>query len=85
LVIQRVYAQENGNFNNVHVWTYGLLLRRIREVAEEYGISVIYVDEEAPHRDARYMVTDAASGYTEDCSSARTLNESVFNADLAAA
>jgi putative transposase len=38
-------AQENGNFNNVHVWTYGLLLRRIREVAEEYGIRVIYVDE----------------------------------------
>ncbi len=41
----RYIAQENGNFNNVHVWTYGYLLRRIREVAEEYGISVIYVDE----------------------------------------
>jgi putative transposase len=38
-------TQENGNFNNVHVWTYGYLLRRIRGVAEEYGISVIYVDE----------------------------------------
>jgi putative transposase len=38
-------AQENGNFNNVHVWTYRYLLRRIAEVAEEYGISVIYVDE----------------------------------------
>jgi putative transposase len=38
-------AQENGNFDNNHVWTYGLLLRRIREVAEEYGIRVIYVDE----------------------------------------
>jgi putative transposase len=38
-------AQENGNFNNIHVWTYGYLLRRIREVAEEYGIRVIYVDE----------------------------------------
>jgi putative transposase len=38
-------AQENGNFNNVHVWTYGYLLRRIGEVAEEYGITVMRVDE----------------------------------------
>jgi len=38
-------AQENGDFNNVHVWTYGYLLRRIYEVAEEYGIAVVYVDE----------------------------------------
>jgi putative transposase len=38
-------AQERGNFNNVHVWTYGYLLRRIREVVEEYGITVIYTDE----------------------------------------
>ncbi len=38
-------AQENGNFNNVQVWTYGYLLRRIYEVAEEYGIAVAYVDE----------------------------------------
>jgi putative transposase len=39
-------AQENGNFNNVHIWTYGYLLRRIYEVAEEYGITVVYVKEE---------------------------------------
>jgi len=38
-------AQENGNFNNVHVWTYGYLLRRVYEVAEEYGIAVVYTDE----------------------------------------
>jgi len=41
----RHIAQENGNFNNVHIWSYGYLLRRIAEVAEEYGIDVIYVDE----------------------------------------
>jgi putative transposase len=59
----RYIAQRNGDFNNVHVWTYGLLLRRISEVAEEYGIKVIYVDErEVPHRDAHYMVMDAVSG-----------------------
>jgi putative transposase len=38
-------AQENGDFNNVHVWTYSYLLRRIYEVAEEYGITIIYVNE----------------------------------------
>jgi putative transposase len=38
-------AQENGDFNNNHVWTYDYLLRRIGEVAEEYGITVIHVDE----------------------------------------
>jgi hypothetical protein len=38
-------VQENGNFGNVHVWTYGYLLRRIYEVAEEYGITVVYTDE----------------------------------------
>jgi putative transposase len=38
-------AQENGNFDNNRVWTYRYLLKRIAEVAEEYGISIIYVDE----------------------------------------
>jgi len=38
-------SQENGNFNNVHVWTYGYLLRRLSEVSEEYGITVVFVDE----------------------------------------
>jgi putative transposase len=30
-------VHENGSFDNVHVWMYGYLLRRISEVAEEYG------------------------------------------------
>jgi putative transposase len=38
-------AQDNGNFDNVHVWTYRYLLKRISEVAKEYGIDVVYVDE----------------------------------------
>jgi putative transposase len=41
----RYITQENGNFNNVHIWTYEYLLRRIADVAEEYGIDVVYVDE----------------------------------------
>ena len=35
----------NGDFDNVHAWTYGLLLRRLSEVAKEYEISVIYANE----------------------------------------
>ncbi|MGC8570193.1 MAG: zinc ribbon domain-containing protein [Caldivirga sp.] len=42
----RYTAQENGNFNNVHVWTYGYLLRRLEEVGEEYGVEVILSNEE---------------------------------------
>ncbi len=38
-------AQRNGDFNNAHVWTYNYLLKRISEVSEEYGITVIYVNE----------------------------------------
>jgi len=38
-------AQENGNFNTVQVWSYGYLLRRLSDVSEEYGISIIFVDE----------------------------------------
>jgi len=38
-------AQGNGNFNNVHVWSYGYLLRRVSEVSEEYGIAVVFIDE----------------------------------------
>jgi len=38
-------AQQNGNFNTVQIWSYGYLLRRLNEVSEEYGISIISVDE----------------------------------------
>jgi len=38
-------AQENGDFNNVHVWSYGYLLRRVSEVSGEYGMTVVFIDE----------------------------------------
>jgi len=41
----RYIAQKNGNFNNTHVWTYRYLLKRIKEVAEEYGMTAVYVGE----------------------------------------
>jgi putative transposase len=77
-------TQENGDFNNVHVWTYRYLLKRISEVAEEYRISVIYVDE--AYTSSRCPLHGDGCGvriirglfrYT-------TMNK-VFNADLVAA
>jgi len=41
----RYIAQKNGNFNNTHVWTYRYQLKRIKEVAEEYGMTAVYMGE----------------------------------------
>jgi len=38
-------AQQNGNFNVSNVWSYGYVIKRLNEAAEEYGMSVIQVDE----------------------------------------
>jgi len=38
-------AQENGGFTTVQVWSYSYLLRRLSEVGEEYGITVVFIDE----------------------------------------
>ena len=41
----KMISQNNGDFNNVQVWNYGYLLKRLVEVAEEYGIEVMFVNE----------------------------------------
>ncbi len=38
-------SQRSGDFYTVNIWHYSYLLRRLQEVAEEYGIKVILVDE----------------------------------------
>ena len=38
-------VQQKGNFNVVNVWSYKQVIDRIKEVAEEYGITAIEVDE----------------------------------------
>jgi putative transposase len=77
-------AQENGNFDNVHVWTYGLLLRRIREVAEEYGIRVIYVDEAGTSTRCPLHGDGCGIRVYRGLLKCTQLNE-IFNADIAAA
>ncbi len=44
-IAQRGDGNGKLNFERVHVWTYRLLLRRLKEVAWEYGITVVEVDE----------------------------------------
>jgi putative transposase len=77
-------AQENGSFDNVHVWTYGLLLRRLSEVAEEYRIDVVYVDES--YTSSRCPIHGDGCGVriSRGLFKCTTMNK-VFNADLAAA
>ena len=77
-------AQENGGFNNVHVWTYRYLLRRISEVAEEYGITVIYVNE--AHTSSRCPIHGHNCGrrIKRGLFKCTALNK-VFNADLVGA
>ena len=80
----RYIMQRNGDFNNVHVWTYGLLLRRIAEVAEEYGINVIYVDERGTSSRCPLHGDGCGVRIHRGLFKCTTTNKA-FNADLAAA
>ena len=77
-------AQRNGNFNNIHVWTYRYLLRRIAEVAEEYGISVIYVDEAGTSTRCPIHGDGCGIRVYRGLFRCTQLNE-IYNADIAAA
>ena len=77
-------AQENGNFNNVHVWTYGYLLRRVYEVAEEYGIAVVYVNEAYTSSKCPIHGERCGSRVKRGLFKCTRLNK-VFNADLVGA
>lgn len=77
-------AQENGNFNNVHVWTYGYLLRRIYEVAEEYRIAVVYVSEAYTSSKCPIHGERCGSRVKRGLFKCTRLNK-VFNADLVGA
>jgi len=77
-------AQRNGDFDNTRVWTYGLLLRRIREVAEEYGIKVIYVDEKGTSSRCPWHGDDCGVRIYRGLFKCTTMDK-VFNADLIAA
>jgi len=77
-------AQENGDPNNVHVWTYRYLLKRIAEVAEEYGIDVVYVDEAGTSSRCPLHGDGCSIRVYRGLFKCTTMNK-VFNADLVAA
>jgi putative transposase len=77
-------AQENGDFDNNNVWTYGLLLKRLSEVAEEYGIRVIYVDESYTSSRCPWHGDGCGVRISRGLFRCTTINK-VFNADLVAA
>jgi putative transposase len=77
-------AQEDGNFDKNNVWTYGYLLRRISEVAEEYGIKVIYVDEAGTSSRCPLHGDGCGIRVYRGLFKCTTMNK-VFNADLIAA
>jgi len=77
-------AQRNGNFDNVHVWTYGLLLRRLSEIAEEYGIDVVYVNEAGTSMRCPLHGDGCGVRVYRGLLRCTQLNE-IFNADIAAA
>jgi putative transposase len=77
-------AQRNGDFNNNHVWTYGYLLRKLSEIAEEYGINVIYVDESYTSSRCPWHGNGCGVRIHRGLFKCTTMNK-VFNADLIAA
>ena len=77
-------AQENGDFDNNNVWTYGYLLKRIAEVAEEYGMDVVYVDESYTSSRCPLHGDGCGVRISRGLFKCTTMNK-VFNADLAAA
>ncbi len=77
-------AQENGNFSNVHVWTYGYLLKRIGEVAEECGMRVVYVSEAYTSSKCPLHGDGCGRRVKRGLFKCTTLNKA-FNADLVGA
>jgi len=77
-------AQQKGNFNTVQVWSYGYLLRRLIEVSEEYGITVILVDESYTSSMCPLHGSGCGKRITRGLFKCTRLNK-VFNADIVAA
>jgi len=77
-------AQQKGNFNVSNVWSYGYVIKRLTEVAEEYGMVVEEADE---------SYTSSTCPVHGDCCGKRIVRglfkcfklNKVFNADVVGA
>ena len=82
--LSEAYCTGERELNNIHVWTYGYLLKRIGKVAEEYGITVIYVDEAYTSSKCPLHRDGCGKRMKLGLFKCTTLNK-VFNADLVGA
>ena len=82
--ILRTLLRRMGTSTTVQVWTYGYLLKRIGEVAEEYGITAIYVDEAYTSSKCPLHGESCGRRIERGLFKCKKLNK-VFNADLVAA
>jgi len=77
-------AQQKGNFNVTNVWSYKQVIDRLREVAEEYGMSVIEVDEAYTSSACPIHGNSCGKRIVRGLFKCLTLNK-VFNADVVGA
>jgi len=63
------------------MWTYGYLLRRICEVADDYGIAIVYLMKHIHHRNAPMCGGGCGKRVKRRLLECARLNKA-FNADL---
>jgi len=77
-------AQQKGNFNVSNVWSYGYVIERLTEVAEEYGMKVEEVDEAYTSTTCPVHGDNCGKRIIRGLFKCFTLNK-VFNADIVGA
>ena len=84
-VVQKPEKGSKVNFEVVHVWSYGYLLKRLREVAVEYGIEVEFIDESNTSRTCPLCRTRAGHKRVTRGLLKCYKHKKAFNADLVGA
>jgi len=77
-------AQQKGNFNVSNVWSYDYVIKRLSEVAEEYGIVVVPVNESYTSSTCPIHGSKCGKRIVRGLFKCSTLNK-VFNADVVGA
>jgi len=77
-------AQQKGNFNVSNVWSYGYVIKRLTEVAEEYGMKVEEVNEAYTSTTCPVHGDNCGKRIVRGLFKCFTLNK-VFNADVVGA
>ena len=77
-------AQQKGNFNISNVWSYDYVIKRLSEVAEEYGMTVVPTDESYTSSTCPIHGDSCGKRIVRGLFKCFTLNK-VFNADVVGA